>query len=263
VFVLIFTAVVIYPIMSRLSGVATDINQGSEYVLRNAFLPINLKWDIAGAPLGVPHPGSINGSLWTHPLEVRAYAIAGFLALIFRSPSSRLLVFPITASVFFAISLLKSFGVGGFWNPLAAGSQAELLAIFFTAGTYALYHERMFLRRHSFVLALTLLTISAVFLDLPFQKELLSIVVFFLMLEISKMRIWERMSWFDNDYSYGLYIWAFPIQQLLIMSVPGIAHVEYLIAGTFVTFVFAAVSWHLIEKPCMGLRVKLVRSQSL
>jgi peptidoglycan/LPS O-acetylase OafA/YrhL len=130
--VLIFTALVFYPTMVRISGgVAIDINQGAEYIVHNLFLPTNLKWDIAGQPLGVPYSGSINGSLWTLPLEIKAYAIAGFLALLFRSRRSRFIVFPIATVIFFITSMLHSSGVNGFWNSIFPGPQAELFAIFF------------------------------------------------------------------------------------------------------------------------------------
>ncbi len=55
-----------------------------------------------------------------------------------------------------------------------------------------------------------------------------------------------------GDLTYGLYLYAFPIQLLLIkrfgehLSPLGLAAV-----ATLVTGLFAAVSWHLVEKPCL------------
>lgn len=59
-----------------------------------------------------------------------------------------------------------------------------------------------------------------------------------------------------NDFSYGLYIWAFPVQQALVQLGGGSAQSStllYSIGAFAITIVLAMGSWFLVEKPCMVL----------
>jgi peptidoglycan/LPS O-acetylase OafA/YrhL len=56
-----------------------------------------------------------------------------------------------------------------------------------------------------------------------------------------------------GDYSYGLYLYAFPVQQLLVWIHPQISFAEMLIGATIVSLAFAVVSWHLLENPILKL----------
>ena len=65
-----------------------------------------------------------------------------------------------------------------------------------------------------------------------------------------------RFSAFNRigDYSYGLYVYAFPIQQALI-DVKGDLGPFGLFAAAFVlTLAVAIASWHGMEKPALGLK---------
>jgi peptidoglycan/LPS O-acetylase OafA/YrhL len=58
-----------------------------------------------------------------------------------------------------------------------------------------------------------------------------------------------------TDISYGLYIYAFPVQQILFGLSGYIVSPVYLLIETFaVTTLLALASWHLIEKPFIALK---------
>ena len=57
-----------------------------------------------------------------------------------------------------------------------------------------------------------------------------------------------------GDYSYGLYIYAFPIQQTLVRLMPGTEPAALLAATLPLTLAVAALSWHGVEKPALGLK---------
>ncbi|MES2348554.1 MAG: hypothetical protein V4641_13415, partial [Pseudomonadota bacterium] len=57
-----------------------------------------------------------------------------------------------------------------------------------------------------------------------------------------------------GDFSYGIYIFAFPIQQLLVYYLPGISWAENCILSFPITLLFAILSWHFIEKRCLTLK---------
>ncbi len=65
----------------------------------------------------------------------------------------------------------------------------------------------------------------------------------------------------ENDYSYGLYLWAFPIQQAMVMVLGPDAFSSTAIFGTLClipSFLLAMVSWHLIEKPASSWGRKII-----
>jgi peptidoglycan/LPS O-acetylase OafA/YrhL len=63
-------------------------------------------------------------------------------------------------------------------------------------------------------------------------------------------------AWFTNvDYSYGLYIYAFPLGQTLVMISNNTLSVSTLIIATIaITLPFAVASWYGIEKPALNLK---------
>jgi peptidoglycan/LPS O-acetylase OafA/YrhL len=57
-----------------------------------------------------------------------------------------------------------------------------------------------------------------------------------------------------GDYSYGIYIYAFPVQQTIASFYPKIPIGLYLLVCSFLTFVLAILSWHLVEKYALSLK---------
>jgi peptidoglycan/LPS O-acetylase OafA/YrhL len=61
-------------------------------------------------------------------------------------------------------------------------------------------------------------------------------------------RVPERM----GDWSYGAYLYGFPVQQVLAhFKLHETSFVGYVLASTVVTFVLAGLSWHLVEKQAL------------
>jgi peptidoglycan/LPS O-acetylase OafA/YrhL len=61
-----------------------------------------------------------------------------------------------------------------------------------------------------------------------------------------------------GDVSYGLYLWAFPVQQtaVLIMG-PGSSPGWVLVGAGAVTWLIALASWRLVEAPALRLKRRL------
>ena len=60
--------------------------------------------------------------------------------------------------------------------------------------------------------------------------------------------------WHERDYSYGIYIYAFPVQQSLVSFWPQMPLVPYLLSTLTITIALAAASWHFVEKPALKLK---------
>jgi peptidoglycan/LPS O-acetylase OafA/YrhL len=61
-----------------------------------------------------------------------------------------------------------------------------------------------------------------------------------------------------GDYSYGIYLYAFPIQQAVAFGLSRVwyVHLPLALAGTLLV---AAFSWHVVEKPTLRLK-RLLKS---
>ena len=89
--------------------------------------------------------------------------------------------------------------------------------------------------------------------------------VFVGLMNIPKIPLLSR-----GDYSYGVYLYGFPICQALICAFPQFTGHHNLLAltGGLVTLIFAALSWHLVEmkflllKPYFKPKVNRVPSQA-
>ncbi len=51
-----------------------------------------------------------------------------------------------------------------------------------------------------------------------------------------------------GDYSYGVYIYAFPVQQSVLLLFPTLSMTAYVLASLAITLALAAASWHLVER---------------
>ena len=62
-----------------------------------------------------------------------------------------------------------------------------------------------------------------------------------------------------GDFSYGAYLYAYPIQQMLQASIgPFIGLPEFMALAMFLSLLAGVLSWHLVEKHFMRRRVKPV-----
>jgi peptidoglycan/LPS O-acetylase OafA/YrhL len=59
-----------------------------------------------------------------------------------------------------------------------------------------------------------------------------------------------------GDCSYGVYIYAFPVQQLVLLKFPDIAYSTYLVVTVVITLILGYGSWHLIEKRVLKFKPK-------
>lgn len=70
---------------------------------------------------------------------------------------------------------------------------------------------------------------------------------------IPRLQAYNRL----GDYSYGTYIYAFPVQQTVAeigVGMGGMTPLGHLAIAMPVTFILAVLSWHLIEAPALRLR---------
>jgi peptidoglycan/LPS O-acetylase OafA/YrhL len=198
-----------------------------------------------------PLTDSVNGSLWTLAPELFCYlfvATLGSLALL--GPRAAL------------VSLVAA-AAGAGWLQGSSGPPPVLLymnvkllfelMVFFVSGALLWFHrERLVFSWLAVpVLAASLWAFGSmgygwwiVAAMLPYAT--LSVAL----LDTGTARFFDRV----GDWSYGTYLWAFPIQQTLIWLYPSLPVVHYIAAAVALAWIFGALSWHLIEKHALRLK---------
>lgn len=179
----------------------------------------------------------LNGSLWTIEFEVYCYFLLVGASMLTRSPALVLAAGALAGFVFLPPSHLVTFG------------------LFFAAG--ALLHAYPKLRTGKALIGWLLA--GAVAHHEP--KILLALTVPALTIWIGT-RSWPvlRSAGRYGDLSYGVYIYAWPVQQLVVAAMGREAPYLSLLAPTLlVTLGLAFASWHLVERPALGKKPKAQR----
>ena len=221
------------------------------YWLRNVTLITNVAHVLPGVFKGNPWPWSVNSSIWTLPYEISMYGILAVfgLSLGLRSArfATRLLAAAIALSVF---ALMLHFLSDILWRQSAL---PRLTAMFWIGVTFYLLRDRIRLSAKvaavfAALLAISILDKRAFLIVYTLSIPYLTICTAYL--PAGFLRRYNRI----GDYSYGIYIYSFPVQQCVAAVEPGISVVGMCIQSILITGTLAAASWHFVESPMLRLK---------
>lgn len=193
---------------------------------------------------GYKHIGPPNGSLWTLPIEFSCYLIIALaMGLVKNWRSMAFMLFLMIAgsialsdqqkqAAFYGVSTqwLIQFGTSFFLGALLSltreawdNTKTKLFFVFFAL--FCLYMMKGM--QEILVFGYVALTLITIVIGVSFKERLI------------KGRF---------DISYGLYIYAWPVQQIMANE----THMNYwwsLFASIIVITALATLSWHFVEKP--------------
>ena len=247
------TAFLLGPALSTLSPSEYFASPATYAYLGNIVL--YAEQHLPGVFTTLQHSTAVNGSLWSlfpewlcylvvplfallkRPLRIGALSVVamacgGVGVLMFLAPAERQIVF-YGASLHYVLVQVPLFLMGGLFSlmrhrPGLLG-RPDLCLLFLTLN----YGVSTWFGWWSLPIE---------WLTLPYM------VISFGLLSLAGVNQVGRF----GDFSYGLYLYAFPVQQLVLYLVPSI---EVPIGFcTLLTLLLAFLSWHMIEKPALRLK---------
>jgi peptidoglycan/LPS O-acetylase OafA/YrhL len=195
-----------------------------------------------------PVPGIVNINLWTLPAEFYCYLLMSGVMLAGLLKTTRLVLALFLGGMAAMIAASLAFGVGvqpGIYSTLA------IVFHFFVGVAFFLWRDRIPMHPALFAAASVL---TLMMLPYPQYAFLMAGPVTYMTVYIGFMSLLALPFMRGRDYSYGIYLYGFPITQALIALSPGITMTNLVTGGLGITIVTAMLSWHLIEKPCLKLK---------
>ena len=249
--VLILTVVLLGPFFTT-SGLFAYVSNHETllYVPKNLLL-LRPQYELPGVFESNAYPAAINGSLWTLAYEVACYALVaiigllgltrkfrGFAVFLFVYIACYIAAFPILQSNLPHLTALRNFHL--LVQPFVVGmvlfqfrKQIPLslpILVLLGAASWLSYGSPWF--QDLFVLAWSYGTLYVGFVK---YKPLL---------------LYNKL----GDYSYGIYIYAFPVEQVTSALYKHCTPIVMIVIALPLTFLFATLSWHTIEERALAQR---------
>jgi len=208
------------------------------------------RFDLPGVFADNPYPTAVNGSLWTLPFEVLAYLTLCLTAMLIGVAHHRQIVL-----ILWLVSLLLAV----FWQPptpLVVWDNdlrhlPRLFALFF-GGALLVHYGQVLLRAGwllSLVVFLALGSALQPALCLPAALFVLPLLTIYFGAQPVAARFVPA-----SDCSYGIYIYAFPVQQTVIALAGPWGFWPTFVLAAGMTWLLAWLSWHLVEQPALRLK---------
>ena len=208
---------------------------------------------LPGAFPANPIPHDVNGSLWTLPAELRLYVavlIAGVAGLL-----ARRVVWFAALWLLLALSLWRPD-----WLPMLPHDVAtrDLVLLFALGSLACVWRDAIPVSLVIAAIAVLLVIVNPA--DLGRGALLAPLVAYVVLVVAYHPRVvWPAFNRL-GDYSYGVYVYSFPIQQTLVQRIPGIEPAPLFAVAMACTLGIAALSWHWLEQPALGLKSRFTRA---
>jgi len=204
---------------------------------------------------GNPWGNSVNNQLWTLPYELMCYTVLTGLLFLGVAQRPRLFVpFLFLCNIGLLVAAVRK-GIG----PAAMVSGPILVQCFLFGVAAFLYRARIVWSHGLGALALVL-TLAC--LGAPLGDYLAPLPATYLTVYLGLMHPHRIKVLFGGDYSYGIFLYGFPIQQAVVAAIgPHEWYLNLLIAYP-ITLTLAVFSWRVVEKPALQWKSRLLDLES-
>jgi peptidoglycan/LPS O-acetylase OafA/YrhL len=209
--------------------------------------------EMQGVFAGTYYP-ALNGPMWTITYEFRCYLLVlafGLVGLL----SNRLLLAALTV-IALALSAYRPelFQVGLGYHM----DSVRFAGVFGCGALFYLYRDRI--PYDGRLAALSAIALVILMFSSRLAEAALSVLGGYLLFWSAFNLKWRSIAAIGHkvDISYGVYLYAWPVQKLLIWVSPEISPWLLLIYATAITSFLAFGSWLLVEKPFLNLKAAFV-----
>ena len=276
----VFTTFVIGPLMTSLPWSVYFMDYGTwAYFLSNITMVVG-RFGLPGVFENNPFANAANASLWTLRYEVLMYfslsatgllanklntkkiytiglllLISGWIANQYIDHTN--IIFTIFQKLnFYFEKIFAPIGLSFDWN------ETLNLGIFFFTGSVLYIHRHKL--KFNLAIALVILAICGLIKEKNWANILLWISIPYFSIAFSEKAPEFIKKLCKNDYSYGVYIYAFPIQQVIswYFLKNNLPWIGSLLASVILTYLFSKISWTFIEHPSLQWKSNYLRNKS-
>jgi peptidoglycan/LPS O-acetylase OafA/YrhL len=201
---------------------------------------------------------TINGSLWTIPYEFTMYVLLSFL-FFFRKNAVFVKSLLIGAFSLLVVGNIFFFEQLGKHNFILAGKWLLDLGAFFLAGSVlaslGIARKKYFYFFAIIAGAVVLISLKDNYFD---QCKFFTLPIIIIFFGLRSTLVLNAIGDKVGDLSYGIYIYAFPVQQTLVYYF-NLDCLQLFFYSLIISAGFAYLSWHLIE--AKALRFKRITSR--
>lgn len=201
-----------------------------------------------------PAAGGYNWPIWTLALEVKCYllvAAVGTAGIVARRWALAIVSIALIAALIVAGRTVKSYipPENAFLDCLTIQAGFSFYPTAFFLAGMAIYALRDYVR-FSGAIATVLCAGAFVLRNTVCWQPMLYVAFAAIVLWISTSSIFHCLRP-KHDYSYGIYIYGFTVQQIVVQMFPEFNWWRNCLLSIPTTAFFAAISWHAIESPIL------------
>lgn len=210
-------------------------------------------------PIGIFYdfkvPGAMNGSLWTIPIEIVCYLILA-TSLSFSNSYKTILVLLLLSLIGCLITIYNEVGFVFYGVPI---KYLSMFGVAFSTGALLSMTKTKWHPYRYGILIISIIVILSAQTGLELNSICLAAAAFMVIFFGTNIKLSSKGSF---DISYGIYIYAFPTQQIIINKVSD-DFTTSLILSTIITIILATLSFLFVEKPFLDRNKSAERKTNL
>jgi peptidoglycan/LPS O-acetylase OafA/YrhL len=202
-----------------------------------------------------PLPKVVNAQLWTIPFELKCYIALTGIALVGLAARRRLLLaLMVTVQVAVAIKVLMNPPAPSLW------ASGNVLGFCFLAGvTLFKWRDKLPWSPGLFVVCAG---VTMALLLIPRGDYFIAFPAAYMTVYLGLLNPARQMTVLGGDYSYGLFLYGFPIQQAVAALSPDHEWYWNFLGAMLLAAPIVVGSWWLVEKPALNLRRSVAKVEA-
>lgn len=200
----------------------------------------------------------VNGSLWTLTYEFSFYILL-YVAYTLKLLKTSVITILAFIALIITDVFIQDLSISTLYYPSINMSPGAFIdfSIFFLSGViFAQLSDHIKITFISGTLAFFLFLSLTLYSNSFFNKIANYLILPYILFFISFIKGRLNHAGKHGDFSYGIYIYSYPIQQTLIHFFPKISPFFLIIVSLFALIPFAYFSWFKIEKPMLLLKFR-------